>query len=234
LFDPLVPVSEHVERALLQAPQRCWQAAVALAAASFSVLPVATSKFRVPLASAMAAHVFWNRYTTLQSLPYLLHAAMASPSAAARLVLFWEIPCPPAPTAMAPYGAGTFWLYFAHWPPQFSRHPQASLAGPILQRFVQSFRHLSNCQVVCPRAGCDVNPRAMPSKARVHPQRLLAALRSNAQTRVATGRRSSQRASHDWKSNVFIRSFNLPLPVDFSLGRPGFLEWNLRGATSTV
>jgi hypothetical protein len=36
----------------------------------------------------MAAHVFWNRYTTLQSLPYLLHAAMASWAAAPELVLF--------------------------------------------------------------------------------------------------------------------------------------------------
>jgi hypothetical protein len=88
LFDPLVPVSEHVERGLRQVPQCCWQSAVALAAASFSVLPVATSKCREPLASAMAAHVFWNRYTTLQSLPYLLHAAMASWAAAPELVLF--------------------------------------------------------------------------------------------------------------------------------------------------
>jgi hypothetical protein len=88
LFDPLVPVSEHVERGLRQVLQCCWQTAVALAAASFSVLPVATSKCREPLASAMAAHVFWNRYTTLQSLPYLLHAAMASWPAAPVLVLF--------------------------------------------------------------------------------------------------------------------------------------------------
>jgi hypothetical protein len=94
LFARLAPVSEHAERSLRQAPQRCWQTAIALASACFSVLPVATSKCCAPLASAKAAHVFWNRYTTLQSLAYLRHGAMASLSEAAQLTLFQEIPDP--------------------------------------------------------------------------------------------------------------------------------------------
>jgi hypothetical protein len=103
LFNRLVPVSEHVERSLRQVPQRFWQTAVALASASFSVLPVATSKCCAPLAIAKAAQVFWNRYTTLQLLPYRLHVAMAAPSAAAQVPLFQEIPSAPrVPKAMAP------------------------------------------------------------------------------------------------------------------------------------
>jgi hypothetical protein len=66
------------------------------------VLPVATSKCCVPLASAMAAHVFWNRYTTLQSLPYLLHAAMASRSAAA---IFAASPSEPSGSHIAEVSA---------------------------------------------------------------------------------------------------------------------------------
>jgi hypothetical protein len=108
-LDWLALVSEQAERSLTQAPQRFWQAAVALARASFSVLPVAASKCCAPLATARAAHVFWNRYTTVQSLAYLLHGVMAPLLAAAQFALFQEIPsAPPVPKAMAPYGVGTF------------------------------------------------------------------------------------------------------------------------------